>query len=257
VSLPLGFASLTLGAIDWSSVLTVLAWPVALAVFGMVWLTSHAINALILLSPWGGVDAVLKAARTALLGAVAVAPMLDNPWISGVLSLVIIFVSYCVAGWSFRLMVFGTIFCWQFLTRAKRRTRVGARANRLFSGPLMRALGVPVRTYGRLVHEPENGRLIFQYRPWLVLPRREVAVTLTQPEIGRGLFVSTLRDGADRGIVCVLPPRYRGHEEALAEAYEIARGVRPAGLRRIFGALGDLLVGGDAMELVDRPTAQP
>ena len=65
-----GLAVLPLGAADFSGLLSVLTVPLGLAVFLVVWLGSHAINVLILLSPWGAIDAGLKAARTALLGLV-------------------------------------------------------------------------------------------------------------------------------------------------------------------------------------------
>ena len=61
-----GLAVLPLGAADFSGLLSVLTVPLGLAVFLVVWLGSHAINVLILLSPWGAIDAGLKAARTAL-----------------------------------------------------------------------------------------------------------------------------------------------------------------------------------------------
>ncbi|HKX49520.1 MAG TPA: hypothetical protein VJQ48_03735, partial [Candidatus Binatia bacterium] len=60
-------AGMGFAAIDMSSVYNVMIMPFALAVFVVVFLASHAINILILLSPWGAIDAALKAARTALL----------------------------------------------------------------------------------------------------------------------------------------------------------------------------------------------
>ena len=41
---------------------------ICIAIFAIVWMASHAINVLILLSPWGAIDAALKSARTARLG---------------------------------------------------------------------------------------------------------------------------------------------------------------------------------------------
>ena len=55
------------------------------------------------------------AARTALLGLVTVTATL-NPWLGALLSVVVIVVAYLVAGWAFRLTVFGSVFCWDFLS---------------------------------------------------------------------------------------------------------------------------------------------
>jgi len=65
-----GLAMLPVAMLDFSWLLAALMVPLSIAVFGVVWLASHAINVLILLSPWGGVDAALKGVRTGLLGLV-------------------------------------------------------------------------------------------------------------------------------------------------------------------------------------------
>ena len=52
-----GLAMIHLGAIDLSWLLNLLTVPFGIAVFAVVWMASHAINVLILLSPWGAIDA--------------------------------------------------------------------------------------------------------------------------------------------------------------------------------------------------------
>ncbi|MET0262440.1 MAG: hypothetical protein ABW223_06055 [Rariglobus sp.] len=238
-----GFAAIHVGAIDWSWFLNVLTIPFGIAVFVLVWMASHAINALILLSPWGAIDAVLKGARTALLGVITIAATL-NPWISAALSLIIIVVAYLVAGWAFRLTIFGTIFSWEFLTLRKHRFKPSERENKVFSSTRLTKQGVPMRTYGRLIKEEENGRLTFAYKPWMVLPERTVTVELSTPSLGKGLFFSTIRD-AER-TAFVLPPRYRGHEEAMVHIYRIEGGVQDAGLLKAWGTLRELFGGSAA-----------
>lgn len=239
-----GTATMAVGAIDWSWLLNILTVPLGIAVFAVVWLASHAINALILLSPWGAIDAALKAARSALLGLIVITASL-NPWISLALSLVLVVVAYLVAGWAFRLTIFGTIFSWDFLTFRKSRFRVAEKGeNLLFSSNTLTKLGVPMRTYGRLRHEPENGKLVFRYRPWLVLPERSADVKLSAPAVGEGLFISSIEDGEETAFV--LPPRYRGHEAEVVRAYAIEGGVRPVGLLKAWGALKELFGGGSA-----------
>lgn len=239
--IPTGFATLPIGAMDFSWLLTALTLPLALAVFAVVWMASHAINVLILLSPWGAVDTALKAARTGLLGLVVLTSAL-NPWLGALLSLAVIFVCWLVAGWSFRLTIFGTVLSWEFLTFRRLRFRPQAGAgNRVFSGPQLGAHGVPVRTYGRWLNEPENGGWRFAFRPWLVLPERSIRFAPQQPAIGRGLFLSTVRDRDETTFT--LPPRYRGHEEAIVALYQIEGGVQPAGLRRAWSVIRELFAG--------------
>jgi hypothetical protein len=48
-----GLAMIHVGAMDFSWLLNVLTVPFGIAVFAIVWMASHAINVLILLSPWG------------------------------------------------------------------------------------------------------------------------------------------------------------------------------------------------------------
>ena len=239
-----GTATVMVGAMDGSWLLNLLTVPIGIAVFAVVWLASHAINVLILLSPWGAIDAALKGARTALLGLIVVTATL-NPWLSAVLSLAVIVVAYLVAGWAFRLTVFGAVFSWDFLTLRRARFAVAEKGeNKLFSSNTLTRQGVPMRTYGYLRHEPENGKLVFRYRPWLVLPEKALDVKLGSAAVGRGLFISSIQSGESTAFV--LPPRYRGHEEALAKACGIEGGVCDAGLLKAWGAMKELFGGAAA-----------
>jgi hypothetical protein len=233
-----GLAVLPLGAADFSGLLSVLTVPLGLAVFLVVWLGSHAINVLILLSPWGAIDAGLKAARTALLGLVTVTATL-NPWLGALLSVVVIVVAYLVAGWAFRLTVFGSVFCWDFLSGRRKNFTPAAGANPVFAGPAL--AGVPVRTFGTLEKEAGGG-LRFRYRPWLVLPEKHspVAGETRQMAVGEGAFFSDIVTAEGRSLFS-LPPRYRGHEAQVAGIYGLGGGVKPAGLRKAWGALKELL----------------
>lgn len=234
-----GLATIHFAAADLSWLLNLLTVPFGIAVFAFVWMASHAINVLILLSPWGAIDAALKTVRTALLGLVTVASTL-SPWVGAVLSLVVIVVAFLVAGWSFRLTVFGSVFCWDFLTLRKRRFAPASDSNPLFSGGRMIECGVPMRTFGRVVVSKEDkGRALFLYRPWLVLPERRVEIELKDLAVGKGLFFSTVRD--DSGNWFLLPPRYRDHEARFAEVYGLPGGVCDAGLRKAWSALKELV----------------
>lgn len=235
-----GLAMIHLGFVDVSWLLTLLMVPLAVAVHVVVWIASHAINVLILLSPWGAVDAALKGARTALLGAVAGIGFID-PVVGATLSAVIVVLAYLVAGWAFRLTVFGSVFCWDFFTRRRKRFQLLADGNKVFLG--REVGGAPLRTYGRLFMA-DDGKLSFRFRPWLVLPERTIEVPTEGLVVGRGVFYSEVlgHDAkADRlATLLLLPPRYLGHEELFARTYRIS-GTCEVGLRRAWGWLKEAL----------------
>jgi hypothetical protein len=238
-----GLAMIQLSAVDMTWLINLLTVPFGIAVFVVVWLASHAINVLILLSPWGAIDGALKAARTSLLGLVTAAAVTDPRW-GAAFSVVVIIVAYFIAGWSFRLMVFGSIFSWEFVTRRCRRFKPQANGNRMFAGANFTE--VPVRTYGRLERRPD-GSFEFVYKPWLVLKEQRTAVPVERESlaVGIGLFFSDMI-AADGRTLFVLPPRYRGHEEALVRGYELGGGIRDAGLRRAWSSIREM-IGGRAM----------
>jgi hypothetical protein len=236
-----GLATMHLSAADLSWLLNLLTVPFGIAVFIAVWMASHAINVLILLSPSGAIDVVLKAARTSVLALLTVAATLD-PQIAAILSLGVIVIAWFIAGWAFRLTIFGSLFCWDFLTLRKKRFIPQPTTNWLFSGGKLK--GAPIRTYGRLINQPENGRLLFAYKPWLILTERTVEVIPSAPYVAKGLFFSSVSDG--NFTLLLLPPRYRDHEKEIARLYQFEGGVRDAGLLKAWSALRELFGGSAA-----------
>jgi hypothetical protein len=220
--------SLGFAAIDLSWLYNAIMVPVAMVAFFIVFLASNAINILILLSPFTTVDAALKGFRGVILASVAASAWAD-PWMGAAWSLIVIGVSYLIAGWSFRLSYLGLVFIWDFVTGRRNRFAPDRPANKIF---LSRKINkVPARTYGRLLRD-NAGKLVLNYRPWLVMPQR----TLTLPEggyvAGRGLFYSEILrvEGDTARTMILLPPRYRGHEQELVAIYGLA-GTRDVGVR--------------------------
>ena len=211
--------------------------------FAVVWMASHAINVLILLSPWGAIDAALKGMRTGLLGLLTLSATI-NPWLGAALSLAVIVVAWLVGGWAFRLTFFGPVFCRDFFTQRRTRFTPKENDNKMFAGGNLP--GVPPRTYGRLALRTAGG-LDFYYRPWLVMPERSAVVPADKGDltVGKGLFFSSI-SANDRDTLFLLPPRYQGHEETLARAYLMGGGVRAAGLRKAWGVLRELFNGSAA-----------
>ena len=240
---PSAFAGTNLAVINGAVLWNVLLVPFAVMTFAVVWLVSHTINVLILISPFTTVDTALKAARLFLLSTVTVTSF-SNVWVGAGWSLVVILAAYLLAGWSFRLMWFGAIYSWDWLTWRRRRFTPGPRANKMFTAEKIGA--TPIRTYGRLVKEAD-GRLAFVHRPWLVLAARRLELPAGNYVIGRGLVypeVLALREpGAETERVLVLPPRYRTHEEKIAQIYGFT-GVQDVGLLKGFKAIWNFVRGG-------------
>jgi hypothetical protein len=219
----LGFATMDL---HW--LYNALMVPIAMAVFFVVFLASNAINILILISPFTTVDTALKVFRTSILASVAGSSFV-NPWMGAAWAVIIILVSWLIAGWSFRLSHFGLAFLWDFFTVRKGRFKPDATANKLFLGRKIEK--VPTRTYGHLSRN-EKGELAFSYRPWLILPPRTLILPAGNYEAGRGVFYSEILriEGDSAKTVILLPPRYLGHEEEVTRIYNLA-GTRDVGLR--------------------------
>ena len=234
-----GLAMLPIATFDMSWLLNILMVPLSVAVFAVVWIAGHAINVLILISPWGAIDAALKGGRTALLGLVTATAWID-PVVGATLSVVIILIAYLMAGWSFRLTIFGSVFCWDYFTVRRKRFQLLADGNKVFTG--REIAGVPIRTYGQL-HQSE-GSLTLKFRPWMVLPEREVTVPREGLVVGRGIFYSEVlghEPKADTNTtLLLLPPRYLGHEELFARTYHIS-GTCEVGLRRAWSWLKEAL----------------
>ncbi len=220
-------AGLGFAAMDFTPLLNVLSIPLAVAAFVFVWLGGHVINVLILVSPFGAVDAALKSARTALMGLLVIVHKIDPVW-GAVLSLIIIVIAYFVAGWSFRLMVYGSVFTWDFVSRKRKRFTPAANGNWMFAARKIEKM--PIRTYGKLVRDGA-GKLTFEYRPWLVMAARTQPLPVGRYAVGRGLFYPDLLlvEGDAAKSLLTMPPRYKGHEAEVAQAYGIAD-VRDTGL---------------------------
>ncbi len=217
---PAAFAAdslLSAGAV-WSILGWIAGAAVGTIIYLAVWLTFNMVDVLILLCPFPGVDALLKSFRLAVIGAIMGAREV-SPTIAFFLAATIVVISFFMAGWSFRLSIFGWITSTDLLFF--RRKSVENEPVSAFSGELA---PLPMRTLGRLQRK-ENGELLFSYRPWLILPRRTLA--LGSPDkfaCGRGLLNPFLVSGSNPDAPWLrLPPRYRGQEQAMAGHFGLPR----------------------------------
>jgi len=190
-----------------------------LLIFGCVWLVAHTVNILILLSPSATLDMILRGGRTMVLVAVGLSSCL-NVWFGLAVSLLVLLVAVRCFGWAWRLTIYGTTVAVDWLGFRREPPLDPARGVRAFTARA--AGGLPVRSRGVLrmavTGEPEfRGRAL----PWLpahVVPVQAAGAVVARSFPGVHVRVS----GGNRTVrAFVLPPRFRGQEEALGRAFGI------------------------------------
>jgi hypothetical protein len=215
--------------------------------FAVVFLAFHAIQVLIALSPSVLLDLVLRAFRLGMLCAAAATAAL-HPYLGAAWGLALLVMCLLVAGWSFRLTVFGAFVSWEILSGRVGSADPAAAPLAAFAG---RGLGAPpVRSYGRL-QPTGSGGWVFRWRPWLVLPARTVPV-------GPGSHLALLRGALSPRLVRTgplreqtlarFPVRFRGREEGLAQrlgAPQVLDGRVVRGLKAAWRWLRSVALGGD------------
>ena len=208
----------------WLSLGWVAGALVGFVVYASIWLTFNVVDVLILVCPFPGIDALLKSLRLAIIGVLAGTYHL-SPTLSLVLAIVLTLVCLPLAGWSFRLSVFGLIFSTDILFLRKG-VADGGRVRAFAGDGLAARHGVPMRSWGWLERDRSAG-LVFSYRPWLVLPRRSVVLGDTERfACGRGLLNPFLVADADPDTPWLrLPPRYRGREAEIVGVFGLRRAV--------------------------------
>lgn len=216
-------------------------------VYGTVWLAFNTVDVLILICPFPAVDACLKSARLAVVGILAGLTHL-SPGTGLAAALLILAASLLIAGWSMRLSIFGLLYSTDLLARRHAAPMREATALWAFSSTGLQP-EVPIRTLGALARN-EAGQLVFQYRPWLLLPRRHIVLpdSAQAYAIGEGLlnpYLTQPRSSGSPSLVLRFLPRHRGHEEELDNRLGTA-GVQDTRLLRGFRSLWRLLSGGES-----------
>jgi hypothetical protein len=174
-----------------------------------------------------------------------------NPMAAALLSVIIVVIAYFIAGWSFRLVVFGTVYTWDFFSFRRKRFKPEPTANWMFTArPIEKT---PIRTYGQL-SKTEDGTLKFDYKPWLFLPAQSVTLPAGRYAVGRGLICPEIMtvDGEKTKSLLAMPPRYKSHETEIAQIYGI-REVHDVGLLKGLKAIWNWVTG----KTVTQPAAVP
>lgn len=241
---PQGPVTLPMAMLGGLSSMNVNAWclliPIGIVAFLAVWLCGHAINVLIVLSPFSSVDAMLKLLRTGSLIGLGLTYLIA-PWLAAALCLLIILAALWLAPTLLRLTIFGTCYALDALLPWRGRKRATPDSPHVFT--FGKLAGLPSRTGGRLVKLPD-GSMVFRYRRGLLLDLRTIPIPNGARHLEKGLLspVMLLREAGqdqERKVLLFLP-RYRGHEERIVESLEL-NGVRDHPLSRGYQAAREWL----------------
>ena len=215
-----------------------------LACFFVIFIAFHAIQVMIALSPSALLDMLLRGFRVSVLGFLGLSSWI-HPYLGATLGFAILFISWLIAGWSFRLTVYGSVLSWEFLAG---RDGSADPASAPLAAFAQRGLkGVKPRSYGRLIWNGADP-WIFRYRPWLILPRRSVPLPAGEMAVLKGAISPLLvRHGALRAQTLVrFPPRFRTREAELAAklgAREVLEGRIVRGFRAAWQWLKEMVLG--------------
>ena len=221
-----GAAQVTPGWIDTAS--WWISYTLGAAAFYAIWCASHMVNVLGMLAPVPLVGPVLKAIRLALLGALASADAI-HPLLGLAMSALILFTAAKAAGWSTRLMVFGAVSGFDILS-LRWKSPMPGEAILAFSSS-SGSFNLPRRVLGKLT--ATEGVLSFAYKPFFLAPR--LTKNVDTPEglaVARAVAFPLViaRNRKSYSTLFTLPPRYRGHEQEIAE--RLGCGAVPSALGR-------------------------
>jgi hypothetical protein len=212
-----GLAAITPAILEAPGYLALLILPFSLIAFFAVWLTSHSLNVLLLLSPFSILDLFLKVSRVLVLGAMGLLYFI-SPLLAAILCGIVIAIAIYLAPRSFRLCVFGTVMSVDFL-RSLIRKGAGSGKTRAFLARQSSAI-LPARTFGTLTRN-NQGRIVFSSRFLLVGPRRILTLPVGENlSMQKGFLFPSVRvrldDSEKTDTLLHLLPRHRHDLEAVA-----------------------------------------
>lgn len=211
---------------------TILLVPVLLLSFGVVWLLSHSFTVLIMLSPFGMLDSLLKLARLLFLGFLTIVSVI-SPVLGAILCLGIIAVAAWLAPRAFRLCVFGTVMSVDFLRSLIIKSQTPSEAR----GFLARqgSENLQVRSYGAL-RRGEDGTITFVSRRLFLGPARSLKLP-SSLKVQKGFLFPSLvtekKNGSGTVELIHLLPRHRHHIGGVATKLGISETLEPAATRGI------------------------
>ena len=189
-----------------------------LLIYSVVWVVSHVIDSLVLLSPFALIDATLLTMRGALLAILGVAYWI-HPAISAGICCVLIVICFLIAGWCIRINILASTFAFDLLTLRCKWMRPNQWPIRVFiTGKSGLA---PTRTRGLLERDPDGLRVRWRRFYWLT--KRSTVLHRGSAKLVRGVVWSELyAESSPKVLVTlILPPRYFNHDQWITEHLEI------------------------------------
>ena len=189
-----------------------------LLIYSVVWVVSHVIDSLVLLSPFALIDATLLTMRGALLAILGVAYWI-HPAISAGICCVLIVICFLSTGWCIRINILASTFAFDLLTLRCKWMRPNQWPIRVFiTGKSGLA---PTRTRGLLERDPDGLRVRWRRFYWLT--KRSTVLHRGSAKLVRGVVWSELyAESSPKVLVTlILPPRYFNHDQWITEHLEI------------------------------------
>ena len=189
-----------------------------LLIYLVVWVVSHVIDSLVLLSPFALIDATLLTMRGTLLAILGVAYWI-HPAISAGICCVLIVICFLIAGWCIRINILASTFAFDLLTLRCKWMRPNQWPIRVFiTGKSGLA---PTRTRGLLERDPDGLRVRWRRFYWLT--KRSTVLHRGSAKLVRGVVWSELyAESSPKVLVTlILPPRYFNHDQWITEHLEI------------------------------------
>ena len=189
-----------------------------LLIYSVVWVVSHVIDSLVLLSPFALIDATLLTMRGTLLAILGVAYWI-HPAISAGICCVLIVICFLIAGWCIRINILASTFAFDLLTLRCKWMRPNQWPIRVFiTGKSGLA---PTRTRGLLERDPDGLRVRWRRFYWLT--KRSTVLHRGSAKLVRGVVWSELHAESSPKVLVtlILPPRYFNHDQWITEHLEI------------------------------------
>ncbi|PQO38154.1 hypothetical protein C5Y97_08760 [Blastopirellula marina] len=180
-----------------------------------IWVLSNVFEVLILINPFPFVDTVLRVGRIAILVVMYIACWI-HPVLGGLIALPILLLSLLTFERSLRTTLLGFRLAWDVALFRKDPIAPEQTTFTVFSSFTG---SLPWMTLGRLVKA--EGTWEFQYRRFLIGPRRCIEIADGPYSIARGSLFPGLMKQTDAGpqLIVRFPASYRGEEEDLAHCF--------------------------------------
>ena len=197
------------GGFHLASIIFGMSWgliPFFIFCFLNVFVVFNAINVLILLSPFGLIDAMLKLFRIAFVGAIVAAYMI-HPYLGLALSFTLFLIAAWLAPKALRISIFGFHFAWDTVMNLLRSKKDHTREFCLFS--VNGELGVPL--FSKInVRIEDDGKEEVSYAKWFLAGSEPVAINFKKHLFQSGLTFSSLivnesQNGEARRVAILLP----------------------------------------------------